>query len=104
MKEVLIEREPHLAKKIKCSLDAVVSVVNLATDEQIEAIVKDIFSSYDKIYVQVLVYRAAEKATIKVNLKYFEESNLILGILDFFLYRLGNVRIFQKNVEYINVI
>lgn len=104
MKEVLIEPQPNFVVKIKCSLEVVVSTKNLISDDEIEQITRQVFSRFESINVHVVVLRPdTDTARIKVDVKYSQESDLLLSSLELFQHYLGNVRVFQKRLEYRNV-
>lgn len=103
MKELRIEPQQKFVEKVRCILEVEVSTKNLISDGEYDRIISDIFSAFDsaKLYIHLLVTDSGnDRIKIKLDIRYAEVNDFLLGALELFVHYLGNVRVYHKKIEY----
>ena len=103
MKKLSIDSSNKFTKKFIYVLEVEVSKKNLISDEEIDQIFFETFSSFDSAEISVLFEMnlyVEEKSNIKIEINSAKENDSFLSVLELFLHYLGNVRVYHKKIEY----
>lgn len=100
MKELCIESKSGTEEKTISTMEVVVSLNNLISEEKINELFMEIFSSLDSAATLQIDFFSSDCVRIKLEIKSPNVNDLLVGLLEVFLYRLGNVRVYHKKIEY----
>jgi hypothetical protein len=105
MKELILAPVMKFDEKHKCSIEVLVSSRNLIIVEDLEKNVLEAFSAFKvnlkDIFVKVSwTEECSDRVRIKIDTRSEEENDFILASLELFVHLLGNVRMYNKKIEY----